>query len=153
MSTELTELFRGVVQLETELWNRLEARLQREHAVQLASLEVMQVIRVTPGCRVLDVARSLSITVGGASKVIDRLAAAGLCRRQPNPKDARSQLIGLTASGNRLLAKASVTLESGLAHLLGGSVSEDELVRFTATAKAIRAHLLAADADAVAAQQ
>jgi len=152
VSTDLIGLFRGIVQLETELWNRLEVRLQAEHGVQLAWLEVMQVIRVTPGCRVLDVARALSITVGGASKVIDRLAAAGLCRRQPNPKDARSQLIALTPSATRLLAKADVTFETAMTELIGDALGEDELARFAATAKALRATLIAADAEVVLAR-
>lgn len=145
MQRDLIGLFRSIVQLETELWNRLEVRLQQAHGVQLASLEVMQVIRTTPGCRVLDVAGSLSITVGGASKMIDRLAAARLCRRQPNPSDARSQLIGLTATGTQLLAAANLTFETTMAELIGSSLSEDEIAGFAATAQTLRAHLIAAD--------
>jgi DNA-binding MarR family transcriptional regulator len=49
------------------------------------------------------------ITVGGASKVVDKVEAAGLCRRNPNPTDGRSNLIQLTEPGVGLLAAADVT--------------------------------------------
>ena len=109
MDVGLVGLFRDLVRLETELWNRLEARVHKAHGVPLAWLEIMQVVDVTEGCRVLDIARALSITVGGASKVVDRVEAAGLCRRQPNPTDGRSNRIQLTEPGVGLLKAADVT--------------------------------------------
>ena len=44
------ELFRDLVRLETELWNRLEARVHKAYGVLLARLELMQVVDVTVGC-------------------------------------------------------------------------------------------------------
>ena len=73
-------------------------------------VEIMQVVAATEGCRVLDIARALSVTVGGASKVVDKVEAAGLCRRNPNPTDARSNLIQLTEPGVVLLAAADVAV-------------------------------------------
>lgn len=100
--TELVELFRGVVRLETDLWNRVDAEIKREHDVPLAWLEFLQTIDATEGCRVLDITRALAITVGGASKIVDRLERAGMCRREQNPTDARSNTISLTEAGATL---------------------------------------------------
>ncbi len=78
--------------------------LSEEHGFPLAWMEVMHVVSTTPGCRVLDVAEALFITVGGASKVVDKVETAGWCRRLPNPNDGRSNLLELTASGRQVLA-------------------------------------------------
>jgi MarR family transcriptional regulator, organic hydroperoxide resistance regulator len=77
VDVDLVELFRDLIRFETELWDRVEARVQQAHGSPLAWLEIMQVVDVTADCRVLDIARALSITVGGASKVVDKVEAAG----------------------------------------------------------------------------
>ena len=106
MAIDLPALFGDLVRLETDLWNRVDARIDEEHGFPLAWMEVMHVVSTTPGCRVLDVAEALFITVGGASKVVDKVEGAGWCRRLPNPNDGRSNLLELTASGRRVLEAA-----------------------------------------------
>jgi DNA-binding MarR family transcriptional regulator len=142
MDVELVGLFRDLVRLETELWNRVEVTVQRAHGVPLAWLEIMQVVAATEGCRVLDIARALSITVGGASKVVDKVEAAGLCRRNPNPTDGRSNLIRLTEPGVALLAAADVTFSDALATLVGAAAPADELTQMSGTLRRLRQHLL-----------
>ncbi|WP_344937536.1 MarR family winged helix-turn-helix transcriptional regulator [Actinoplanes nipponensis] len=93
----------------------------------------MRVVAATPGCRVLDVSAQLQITVGAASKVVDRVEAAGHCARRPNPRDRRSSLIALTPSGSAALAAAEVVFERELAELLGGVLSPVALTRFAGT--------------------
>ncbi len=141
VSTELGGLFRGLVRLETELWNRVDAVLQREHQLSLAWLEFLHTIDVTPNCRVLDITRALAITVGGTSKIVDRLERAGLCRRIPNPADARSNMIVLTDAGVMLLAAANLTFEDALADLVGQAAPETDLARLGSTIQMLRDHL------------
>ena len=142
-------LFRDLVRLETALWNRVDARVHREHGLPLAWLEVMQVVSTTPGCRVLDVAEALFITVGGASKVVDKVQAGGWCRRLPNPSDGRSSLIELTESGESMLEAANMTFEDALDDYLGAAASTGELARLSNTLGRLRRHLInAGHADA-----
>jgi MarR family transcriptional regulator, organic hydroperoxide resistance regulator len=142
---DLIRLFRDLVRLETDLWNRVDARVHREHGLPLAWLEVMQVVITTPGCRVLDVAEALFITVGGASKVVDKVQAGGWCRRLPNPNDGRSSLIELTASGEGLLAAATVTFDQALEAYLGAAAPTEELTGLSDTLRRLRQHLITAD--------
>ena len=143
MDVDLSGLFRDLVRLETEVWNRLDATVHQAHGVPLAWLEIIQVVDVTEGvCRVLDIARALSITVGGASKVVDKVEAAGLCRRQRNPADGRSNLIRLTEPGADLMKAADVTLASALADLVGEAAPVDELAQLSVTLRRLRQHLL-----------
>jgi len=138
---DVVGLFGDLVRLETELWNRVEAQVQQAHGVPLAWLEVTQVVAATTDCRVLDIARALSITVGGASKVVDRVEAGGLCRRQPNPADGRSNFISLTASGESLLEAGAATSARTLDGLIGTALPADELAELSVTLRRLRQHL------------
>jgi MarR family transcriptional regulator, organic hydroperoxide resistance regulator len=141
MDVELVELFRDLVRLETQLWNRVETRIQHAHGLPLAWLEIMQVVSATGDCRVLDIAKALSITVGGASKVVDKVEAAGWCRRQPNPTDGRSNLIQLTEAGERLLEAANITFSSALTADVAAAAPAAELAQLAATLRRLRQHL------------
>ena len=141
VNVDVVGLFGDLVRLETELWNRVEARVQQAHGVPLAWVEIMQVVGATADCRVLDIARALSITVGGASKVVDKVETAGLCRREPNPTDGRSNLIRLTDPGENLLEAANVTFAGALAVYVGGAVPAGELAQLSVTLRQMRQHL------------
>jgi DNA-binding MarR family transcriptional regulator len=136
---DLKVLFSELIRLETDLWNAVDARLRSEHDLPLTWFESMQVMSKYPACRVFDIKEELSITVGGASKLVDRVEAAVLCRRHANPDDRRSQVIQLTPAGRRLLAKATKSFEDELQSRLGCLVSEQALEQFGATLITLRA--------------
>jgi DNA-binding MarR family transcriptional regulator len=145
VDVDLVELFRDLIRFETELWDRVEARVQQAHGSPLAWLEIMQVVDVTADCRVLDITRALSITVGGASKVVDKVEAAGWCRRQPNPTDGRSNLIELTKAGEGLLEAANITFASALSAYVGAAAPAGELAQLSVTLRRLRQHLMSPD--------
>jgi DNA-binding MarR family transcriptional regulator len=136
---DLKVLFSDLVRLETDLWNGVDARLRSEHDLQLTWFEPMQVMAKHPACRVYDIKEELSITVGGVSKLVDRIEAAGLCRRRANRDDGRSQIIELTPAGRRLLAKATKTFEDELQTRLGSAASVRSLDQFATTLMKLRA--------------
>jgi DNA-binding MarR family transcriptional regulator len=103
--------FDRLVHVETMLWNRLDDNLRQRVGLPLARLEVLRVIAHTECCRVNEVASGLLITVGAASKLVDRLEASGHCARQPNPDDRRSSLLNVTALGRTTLTQAEALLE------------------------------------------
>jgi DNA-binding MarR family transcriptional regulator len=138
---DLASLFSDLIRLETELWDLVEVRLRRDHGLALSWFEPMHVIDSTPGCRVIDIAEALSITIGGTSKLIDRIENAGWCERSPNPDDGRSSTIELTRAGQRLLTAAQRTLTDEIGVRLGEPLSTSDLQRFAATVRKLRAHL------------
>ena len=105
----------------------------------LSRLEPMQVIARRPSCRVYDIAEELSITIGGTSKLVDRIEAAGYCVRRANPEDRRSSIIELTASGRRVLAKATKVFEDELQTRIGSAVPERSLQQLHSTVVKLRA--------------
>src|SRR6266446_3843600 len=130
---DLKVLFSNLIRFETDLWNAVDARLRSEHDLPLTWFEPMQVMSKYPACRVFDIKEELSITVGGTSKLVDRIEAAGLCRRRANPDDGRSQMIELTPTGQRLMAKADKSFDDELLARLDRVVSERALEQFVAT--------------------
>jgi DNA-binding MarR family transcriptional regulator len=137
---ELPRLFSDLIRFETELWNALDCRLRAEFDLPLARFEPMQVIERVPGCRVYDIAAELSITVGGTSKLVDRIEAAGHCRRVANPFDRRSSLIELTAAGRHLLVKAAKVFEEELQARIGSVVTSRQLEQFGTTLDKLRSY-------------
>ncbi len=65
-------------------------------------------------------------------ELVDRMVAAGLVRREPNPKDRREVLVSLTPQGEELLRRLS-------------TVTRDELRRLAPTLRDMLARLEKAD--------
>ena len=96
------DLFDTIVRLETNFWNLVERGLIRDGQVGLGTLQALRVLDGLGGQgRVQDLSRELSITVGAASKLVDRLELNGLAARRTHPGDRRSSLISLTVAGTQ----------------------------------------------------
>jgi MarR family transcriptional regulator, organic hydroperoxide resistance regulator len=135
---DLRFLFSELVRLETELWNAVEGRLRADFGVTLPVFEFLQVISRTPACRVQDIAVELSITVGGTSKIIDRIEALGYCARSANPNDRRSSVITLTPTGKKLLPGLAAAVDDELRSRLGTGVPDRSLLQLTKTLTRLR---------------
>jgi DNA-binding MarR family transcriptional regulator len=94
--------------------SRLSALIQRElervfaqHGLAGGDFDVLATLRrsgepLTPG----ELSRSMMVTTGGMTKLLDRLEAQGLIRREANPRDRRGRLIVLTHDGRALIDRA-----------------------------------------------
>jgi DNA-binding MarR family transcriptional regulator len=121
---DLPALFADLVRLEIELWDAVEARLRADLGVGLATAQTLAVVAEVPDCRVHDIVRGLSITVGGASKTVDRLERDGLVARRPHPSDRRSSVVALTRRGATTHAKARRLIEAELDARIGGVLAD-----------------------------
>ena len=114
------DFFDVLVRYETSLWNHLDDRLAAVGTVRLGTLSALRVLRRHPGsARVQELRTELGITVGAASKLVDRLERAGLATRSAHPDDRRSSLITLTAAGEAALDQASAIVDRALQEHLG----------------------------------
>jgi DNA-binding MarR family transcriptional regulator len=138
---DLTVLFTDLVRLETDLWHLADQRLRRVHELPLSWFEPMQVMDRIPDCRVADIAEALSITVGGASKLVDRIENTGWCERAPNPNDARSSVLTLSGAGQRLLKAAQDTFHDELSTRLAAAVPPERLTSLAATVQDLRHYI------------
>ncbi|CAN5198039.1 MarR family winged helix-turn-helix transcriptional regulator [soil metagenome] len=143
---DLKLLFSELIRFETEIWNAIDDRLRADFDLPLSRFEPMQVIARRHNCRVQDIAADLVITVGGTSKLVDRIEAAGHCRRLANPADRRSSILELTPAGKRLLTKASAVLDAELERRLTEALPQRSLRQFAVTLERLRAAGHAVDA-------
>lgn len=127
--TDHLELFDDLVRVETHLWNELDRVLKSEHHVPLAWLTPLRVIQKAPDCRVNDVAAEIGISPGGASKLTDRLVAAGLVSRAVDEGDRRASRLRLTPKGRRATSDGSAAATGWLADrfdtALGAAPTQD----------------------------
>lgn len=145
--TDLRRLFSDLVRLEIELWEAVDRRLRTEFGISMGGFDVMQAIARTPSCRVYDIARRLSITVGGTSKAVDRIEAAGHLIRRSNPDDRRSSIIELTPAGVDLFARASAAVDGELEIRLGSALPPRSLGQFHTAVTKLRSAGARADAE------
>jgi DNA-binding MarR family transcriptional regulator len=119
---------RDLVSLEIVLWNRIDAQLKAQHDLSLPFFESLYFIgRSSEGSvRVGDLARALRITVGAASKLVDRIDAAGLIRRELDADDRRASRVALTDAGRQMLASASSTHEAEMERVLDATLTTEE---------------------------
>jgi DNA-binding MarR family transcriptional regulator len=103
--------------------------LRVSHELPLAFFESLLFISRAPrgSMRVGDLARALRVTVGGTSKLVDRIDRAGLIARQPDPDDRRASRVALTTAGKRKLTAAAKTYEAEVHSILGGVLCAGEL--------------------------
>lgn len=138
------DFFDLLVRYETELWNHLEDRLRDGGGVSLATLSALRVVdHHDRRARVQDVRADLRITVGAASKLVDRLERDGLATRRPHPDDRRSSLVELTPAGRDALATGTALLDEAMrAHL--GEETAAALAAATEVLRRLDARLTAA---------
>lgn len=137
----LTSFLIDLVRVETRLYNAIEDRLRSTHGLTLGQYQLMQIIERRAATRVYDIVSEVAITVGAASKAVDRLEAAGWCVRSANPDDRRSSLLALTPEGSQLLAAATPTLEDELGARVGGVIPASVLEQMVDTLATLRASL------------
>ena len=114
-------LLDDLVRVEVRLYTLLDARLRDKHGHGLGRIDLLRVIAEVPDCRVSDVVRRLGITVGAASKGVERQVRDGLVHRAANPEDGRSSFLAVTPEGRRVLDEALPTLDREVAAVLHGT--------------------------------
>ncbi|MBE7160702.1 MAG: winged helix-turn-helix transcriptional regulator [Williamsia herbipolensis] len=145
--TVAAELFDHLVRAQILLWNAVDGRLRDVHDLPLSWFEPMRVVAGRDHARVHDIATTLLITDGGASKLVDRIAAAGYLDRHRHPDDGRATWLELTGSGRAVLAAAEKTFHDELAHRLGSTMSVERLREMTDALASVRRQ--AADPESV----
>lgn len=102
-----------MVEVHAELARRIDGEIAEATGIPPTWFEVLLRLARTPerAVRLTTLGDMVSFTSGGISKLADRIEAAGLIRREPDPQDRRAALVSLTETGR-------ATLDHGLrAHL------------------------------------
>lgn len=93
----------------SQFLSREMAKTFAEHGLNVATFDLLATLRRSgPPFRLLpgDLIEMSMVTSGTVTNRIDRLVAAGLVERVPNPEDGRSVFIALTAQGREIIDAA-----------------------------------------------
>jgi DNA-binding MarR family transcriptional regulator len=121
----------GIVGRVSRLARAIEMRLEpvyRAHGLEPGWHDVLATLRRSgPDYRLrpTDLTNATMLTSSGMTKRLDRLEAAGLIAREPDPADRRGTLITLTPAGRELIDTLTEAHLANERRILGG-LSEDE---------------------------
>jgi DNA-binding MarR family transcriptional regulator len=113
-----------------QIFEAQAATILRPLGLTFARYQVLGMLRWTGPLTLGKLGARLWITPATVTSAIDRLEAAGLCRRVGHPEDARATLADITAKGRRVFDKAVDELNVKLFGAVTLTDDElDELVR------------------------
>jgi len=107
------------------------ARVAQTPTVPPAQLRVLSIIAGNRHTNMSRLAEALDVVPSSASRLCDRLEAAGLLRRVPDPRDRREVRLMLTPSARRLLDQIRERRRAALAQVLDRMppATRDDLLR------------------------
>jgi DNA-binding MarR family transcriptional regulator len=109
-------VWRSFLRAHAGVVRELERELTAEAGLPLASYDVLLQLAEAPGrrLRMADLADRVLLSRSGLTRLIDRLQAEGLVRREPSPDDARGTFTVLTKDGIRRLRSAAPVHLAGI---------------------------------------
>ena len=122
-------VWRSFLRAHTTVMRELERELLAEAGMPIGWYDVLLQLVEAPGrrLRMAELADRVLLSRSGLTRLVDRLQAEGLVRREPSPDDARGTFTVLTVEGfHRLRAAAPIHLAGVQEHWLG-HFSDDEL--------------------------
>jgi len=100
-----------VLVLARRLERRVDAALAR-HGITLGQFDILATLRRAtdaPGLTPTQLLQCVMLTSGGMTNRLDKLEAAGLIARKPDPSDRRGVIVALTGKGRRMIDSATAT--------------------------------------------
>jgi DNA-binding MarR family transcriptional regulator len=138
LAEELSQLWRELGRTLTS--RRMLASLQSGSTSPLTptKLYALDVLAEAGDLRIGELAERVGLDETSATRLVDRLEAAGIAERRNAPEDRRVTMVGLTAVGADLAAKIGARRQLFFCEVLGSLDPDDRasLVRLTATAAA-----------------
>ena len=131
-----TELgaWRGFLRAHAELVRALDAELRERHDLPLAWYDVLVVLEEARGrkLRMTELSDSLLLTPSGVTRLVDRMSAEGLLRRERCDSDRRGYFALASEEGRARLDEARPTHRRGVRRLFLSAFESQELATLAA---------------------
>lgn len=107
---------------------RIERDLAAEGLVPLTWYDVLTALSSVPErrMRLYELAGQVVLSRSGLTRLLDRVEAAGLIRREPASDDRRGTFAVLTRAGDAALRRAWPVYARGIAHYFSDHLTEEE---------------------------
>src|SRR5665811_841349 len=110
----------ALVRTHARLWDEVEAQMRADHGLTMPRYDVLiHLDRAGGRLGLSELASTIVLSPSGLSKLLDRMEASGLLRREPDPRDARSTFSQLTPRGRALVRKARARHHAWLQQAFG----------------------------------
>ena len=135
------EAWRAFLRAHATVTATLERELLEARNLPLAWYDVLVQLGSAPDgrLRMQDLARAVLFSRSGLTRLVDRMAAAGLVAREPYPDDRRGTFAVLTPAGRRRLRDASGIHLRGIAEHFGRPLSDAQVVGLQSALHAVLA--------------
>ncbi len=139
------ELFGMVIEVHNELLNATQRGLGAAADLPVSWLGVLIRLARSPGerLRMTELARDMTMSTSGLTRLVDRIEAAGLVRREPCAEDRRGLLAVLTDPGRDVLAAAAPCHLADLERFLDPALTEQEQQLLIDLLRKVRDHVRA----------
>lgn len=143
LDDERIEALGMLLEAHNEVHNELRRRLEASHDVPVAWVGVMIALARSPErrLRMTELARDLTMSTSGLTRLIDRIEAAGYVRREACPEDRRGLWAVLTDDGFRVLGEVAPAHLDDVEELVAGALGPHELVQLTDLLRRVRDHV------------
>jgi DNA-binding MarR family transcriptional regulator len=120
---------------------RPTAKLVEPHGISTAQYNVLRILRGAgdDGMPTLSIRERLVEEAAGITRLIDKLVAAGLVRRERRSADRRQVLCWITPAGLEVLARLQDGIQKSHREVMG-ALTDDELQRLMALLEKVRAN-------------
>jgi DNA-binding MarR family transcriptional regulator len=121
--------WRALLEAHAAITDLLERELEQERGLPLSKFEVLLKLAEAPEgrMRMLELAQSVLLSKSGLSRLVDRMEAAGLVRRERCPSDRRGAYAVLTDEGRRVLRRAAPVHLRGIQEHFAGKLDDHEV--------------------------
>lgn len=123
------EAWRAFLRAHAVLTDTLDRELQAERDLPLAWYDVLLNLTEAPDhrLRMRDLADRVLLSRSGLTRLVDRMATAGLVSREPDPDDRRGTLACLTDTGLHTLRRAAPVHLRGVQQHFARYLRDDEV--------------------------
>jgi MarR family transcriptional regulator, 2-MHQ and catechol-resistance regulon repressor len=137
------EAFGMLVEAHNELIHVVQRRLEASSSVPVPWLGVLIRLARSPEqrLRMTELARDMTMSTSGLTRLVDRIEASGHVRREACPQDRRGFHAVLTDEGRAVLAQATPCHLADLERYVAGAFEGDQLEQLTVLLRRLRDHV------------
>lgn len=132
--------YRAFITAHAEIITRVERDLSAAKVIPVTWYDVLIELYEAPDrrLRLSSLARAVVLSRSTLTRTIDRLAAAGLLRREPDPSDGRGAFAVLTDEGLQAMREAWPIYAQSIVEYFAGHLSDEDARLMTAVCERIR---------------
>jgi MarR family transcriptional regulator, 2-MHQ and catechol-resistance regulon repressor len=134
-----------LIETHNELLHAVSRRLDAELAIPIPWLGVLIRLARSPGqrLRMTELARDMTMSASGLTRLVDRIEQAGHVRREACPEDRRGFHAVLTDAGAEAIGRAGAGHVEDLDRYLAAPLGDGELAQLTDLLRRVRDHIRA----------